>query len=57
MEQDKDILTREETANLLSISLPTLWNWTKKGILNSYGIGGRIYYRKDEVMNSLIKIN
>ncbi len=53
----KDILTREETAQLLSISLPTLWNWTKKNILTAYGIGGRVYYKKDEVINSLIQIN
>lgn len=52
-----DILTREETAKLLSISLPTLWNWTKKNILKSYGIGSRVYYKKDEVINSLIQIN
>ena len=53
----KDILTREETAQLLSISLPTLWSWTKKNALTAYGIGGRVYYKKDEVINSLIQIN
>lgn len=53
----KDILTREETAKLLSISLPTLWNWTKKNILTAYGIGGRVYYKKDEVIQALIQIN
>ncbi|MDM1140051.1 helix-turn-helix domain-containing protein [Empedobacter sp. R132-2] len=56
-EDAKDILTREETARLLSISLPTLWNWTKKNILTAYGIGGRVYYKKDEVINALIPFN
>lgn len=57
MEKQKDILTREETAKLLSISLPTLWSWTKKNILKSYGIGNRVYYKKEEINEALIQIN
>ncbi|WP_299159308.1 helix-turn-helix domain-containing protein [uncultured Eudoraea sp.] len=50
-------MTREETAQSLKISLSTLWHWSKKGILPSYGIGNRVYYKRSEIENSLIRIN
>lgn len=55
-EADK-LLTREQTAELLSISLGTLWSWTRKGILISYRIGNKIMYKQNEVHESLVKIN
>jgi excisionase family DNA binding protein len=48
--------TRKEVATLLSCSLSTVYNWTTRGILTSYGIGNKILYRVDEVHNSLIKL-
>ncbi len=44
-----ELLTREETAEYLKISLTTLWQWSKKGILPSYGIGNRVYYKRSEI--------
>ena len=52
-----ELLTREETAEFLKISLSTFWHWSKKGILPSYGIGNRVYYKRSEVNPSLIRIN
>ncbi len=52
-----EYLTREETAGLLKINLSTLFNWTKKGKLNAYGIGSRVYYKREEVEKALVKIN
>lgn len=52
-----EYLTRDETSKLLSIDLSTLWSWTKKGKLNSYGIGNRVYYKRVEVEKALVKIN
>ena len=52
-----ELLTREETAKYLKISLSTLWHWSKKEILPSYGIGNRVYYKRSEVESSLIRIN
>jgi hypothetical protein len=51
-----ELMTREETAEFFKISLATLWQWSRKGILPSYGIGNRIYYKRNEVTNSLLKI-
>lgn len=50
-----ELLTREETAELLKISLTTLWHWSKKGILPSYGIGNRVYYKRGEIEGRLTK--
>ena len=52
-----ELLTREETAEYLKISLSTLWHWSKKGILPSYGIGNRLYYKTSEVEEGIIRIN
>ncbi len=49
------LLTRKETCELLKINMTTLWNWTKKGKLISYGIGNRVYYKKEEVLNKLVQ--
>jgi|LakMenE01Jun11ns_1017448.scaffolds.fasta_scaffold9913605_1 excisionase family DNA binding protein len=46
---ETDYLTRIETAKLLRVTLPTLSEWTKRGILNSYRMGSRIRYKRSEV--------
>ncbi len=51
--QVSNLLTRHETAHILGISLPTLYNYSKDGRLPYYRIGSRIRYKKDEVLNSL----
>ena len=48
-----EILSRKEVAELLGISLVTLWTWSKKGIIPSYVIGTRIRYKKAEVLKAL----
>lgn len=42
-------LTRHQVCEWLSIDLSTLWKWTKKGLIPSYGIGGRVYYKRCEI--------
>ena len=49
-------LTRQETADFLKINITTLWNWTNKGKIKSYGIGNRRYYNKQEII-ALLKKN
>ncbi|MFV8441862.1 helix-turn-helix domain-containing protein [Flavobacterium sp. LB2P44] len=51
------LLSPIETCELLNIKRTTLWKWTKNGKLTSYGIGNRVYYKKGEVLNSLVKFN
>lgn len=51
-----EYLSRRETADLLKIDLSTLHRWTKEGKLISYGIGNRVYYKREEIEQSLVKL-
>lgn len=42
-------LTRMDVARRLNISLPTLNNWSKAGIVQSYRIGNRVLYKPQEI--------
>lgn len=48
-----ELITRKETAQILGISLPTLNDWTKTGIIPAQRIGTRIRYKRTDVYNSL----
>lgn len=50
-------LSRKEVCVILKISLVTLSDWTKRGVINSYRIGSRIRFKSDEVENALIRRN
>ena len=49
-------LTRKQVAKMLDINLTTLNNWTNRGALTSYGIQGRVYYKRDEVERAFIEL-
>ena len=49
-------LTREEVSELLKISLSTIHNWKKIGILHPYQIGGRVYFKLSDIECSMIKL-
>ena len=51
------LLSADETCELLKIKRTSLWKHTRTGKLTSYGFGNRIYYKKAEVLKSVIKIN
>lgn len=51
--EEEILLTRKETADKLKISLVTLNDWSKRGLLKSYIIGGRVLYKSKEVEASL----
>ncbi len=48
-----NLISRKEVSRLLKISLPTLHDWTKSGLLTSYRIGSRILYKLAEVEESI----
>ena len=52
----EELLTRQETCDLLKIDSSTLWHWTKKGKVTCYGIVNRRYYKRSEIMDCLIKL-
>ena len=47
------LLTRIETAQLLGVTLPTVIDWSKKGILKGYRMGNRVRYKHTEIMETL----
>jgi len=51
-----ELLTRAETAEYLGVSLPTLNDWTKNGTVKGLRIGGRVRYKKTDVLNALQEI-
>jgi hypothetical protein len=46
-------LNRFEVVELLKISLPTLNNWSKSGIVQSYRIGNRVLYKASEIEDAI----
>ncbi|WP_300441347.1 helix-turn-helix domain-containing protein [Christiangramia sp.] len=53
---EERLLTREEACEFLRIKSTTLWKWTEKGRLTSYGIAGKRYYKRSELLDSLIQL-
>ena len=55
---DQDVLlTRAETSKMLSVSLVTLWDWTRKDLVPAYRIGNKVRYKKSEVLSALQQMN
>lgn len=51
--ENDELLTRKETANYLKVTLSTLWSWSNKGLIKSCSIGNRVYYKKQDILESL----
>lgn len=52
----EEYLTRQEVSKILKIDLSSVHNWTKREILQSYQIGGRVYYKRSEIEKALVKL-
>ena len=52
---EEDLLTRKQAADFLGVSLPTLHSWINKKWLPSYLLGGKRYFKKNEVLDALVK--
>lgn len=46
-------LTRKEVSKLLKISLPTLSEYTRTGIINGCKVGTRILYLESDILESV----
>lgn len=53
---ESKLLTRTQTAEMLGVSIVTLWSWTKKGIVPGYRIGNQIRYKRTEIELALKKV-
>ena len=55
--QQSKFISRKEVASLLKISLPTLNEWSKLGMLKSYKMGNRVLYNQEEVLNAIAAVS
>jgi|694.fasta_scaffold72940_2 hypothetical protein len=49
----KELMTRKDVAKLFDVSLVTIHEWSKIGILKPYKVGNRTYFKCIEVMEAL----
>lgn len=52
-----EYITRKELAEILKVTLVTIIDWDKKGILKPYRLGNLIRYKRSEIEQALIAIN
>lgn len=50
-----ELLTPEETAQLLKVSKVTVWDWERRGILKKHHIGNQVRYLRSEVLAAVLK--
>jgi hypothetical protein len=53
---EDELMTRQQTLDFLHINSSTLWAWTKRGKVTTYGIGNRRYYKRAELLENLIPL-
>jgi hypothetical protein len=54
--QPNDYLTRKEVSEMLKIDISSVSNWSKRGILKPLQIGNRIYFKLQDVENSIVQL-
>ena len=47
------LLTRNEVAKMFGVSLVTIHEWSKKGVLQSYKVGNQVRFKQSEVFEAL----
>jgi len=54
---DLELLSKKEVAELLGVTKQTVCNYTYNGLLKGYKIGNRkVFYKKDEILEALTEI-
>lgn len=55
--EQKELLTRRETAQLFKVSLVTIHEWSNNGIIKPYKLGNRTYFKYSELLETLFNSN
>lgn len=50
----KDFLTRKETAEFFGVSVVTIHSWINEGLITSYKMGNRTYFKRSELVAQLL---
>ena len=56
-ENESILFNRSQAAEFLGISASTLYRWTQQKLIPSYGISEKLYYKKSELLESLVRTN
>lgn len=51
-----ELLTRKDAASFFGVSLPTLDEWTKNGVIPAYRIGSCVRFKRPELEASLSQV-
>ena len=54
--EPNEYLSRSEVAKMLSVNESTVFNWKKRGILSAFQIGGRVFYKRKDVEDAIVKL-
>ncbi|UPT69400.1 MAG: helix-turn-helix domain-containing protein [Flavobacterium sp. JAD_PAG50586_2] len=54
---EERFLTRKEVADMFDVSIVTVSNWSRSGVLLSKGMGNRVYFLMSDIQKQLIPIN
>ncbi len=57
LSNDDKFLSRQDTADYFGVTLPTIHDWMKKGIITPYKMGNRTYFMKSELVAKLLSSN
>ncbi|MDH6355537.1 hypothetical protein M2132_001882 [Dysgonomonas sp. PH5-45] len=49
---ENDRISQLDAANLFRVTVQTIINWSKKGIINKYKLGNRVFYLRSELLEA-----
>ncbi len=52
-EESEAIIKRSDVAEMFGVSLVTIHDWMKRGVLPYHKMNGRSYFKKSEVINAM----
>lgn len=54
-EPQDDLITPKEACELLKCTSVTLWRYEKKGRVQAFGIGGKKFFKRSQLLQSIVK--
>src|SRR6056297_23266 len=51
-----ELITRQQAAEMIGVTLPTLHRYTQNGVIPTYRIGRNVRFKKSEIIESLSKV-
>lgn len=51
--ETEELIKRSDIAEMFDVSMVTVHQWMRKGILDHYKMNGRTYFRKSEVLRAM----